>query len=379
MKRLLILCMAALTSGLLLASCGGDNGNGGGQAASGAVDEASGVVADAEKPITKGPSAPPFDASSTQGKKIWFVSPVLSIDYSQQILRGVEEGARALGAEVRSFDADFSPTEVSRGIDLAIQDGADAIIVHSIPAEVVAPAIAKAHAAGIKIISAEIQNPGPPLPGTPDTVDAIAGHSYSIPTRTMAAKVIQDSGGDANVLFFSASDIGPGSKQGTDTFVATMEEWCPDCPVEVVDSPVGQWSGLTQRIASLLRAKPDVNYVVPIFDGMATYMIPGIQSAGAVSKVKLVSGDATPSVLEDIKSGDVAIGDVGQPNVWTGVAIMDQTARVFAGVKPLDDVGIQYRLFTENNVQDLDLKGDPTAWYGDVDFLGDYETIWGIK
>jgi ribose transport system substrate-binding protein len=379
MRRLLILLTGALMV-LFMAACGGDDDEGdGGEAAPGAVGEATALVADAEKPITSGPPGPEFDASAARGAKVWFVSPVLAIDYSQQILRGVEQGAEALGATVRSFDGRFSPAEVSRGIGLAIQDGADAIIAHSLPAAVVAPALAKADAAGIKIISAEVQNPGPPLPDVPETVDAIAGHSYSIPTRIMAAKVVEDSGGDANVLFFSASDIGPGSKQGTDTFVATMEELCPDCPVEVIDSPVAQWSGLTQRIASLLRSKPDVNYLVPIFDGMATTMIPGIQSAGAADRVKLVSGDATPSVLENLRSGVIVIGDVGQPNVWTGVGIMDQTARVLAGVEPLEDVGIQYRLFTENNVQDLDLEGDPTEWYGNVDFLADYRRIWGVE
>ena len=379
MKRLLVLLTAALVV-LFIGSCGGDDDEGdGGEAAPGALAEVKGLVADAEKPITEGPPGPPFDASAANGKKVWFVSPVLAIDYSQQILRGVEQGAQALGATVRSFDGRFNPAEVSRGIDLAIQDGADAIIAHSLPASVIAPALAKADAAGIKIISAEVQNPGPPLPDTPETVDAIAGHSYSIPTTLMAAQVVADSGGDANVLFFSASDIGPGSQQGTDTFVAKMKQWCTGCPVEVIDSPVAQWPGLTQRIASLLRANPDVNYLVPIFDGMATHMIPGVQSAGAVDTVKLVSGDATPSVLENLRSGGIVIGDVGQPNVWTGVAIMDQTARVLAGEKPLEDVGIQYRLFTENNVQDLDLEGDPTEWYGNVDFLADYRRIWGVE
>jgi ribose transport system substrate-binding protein len=309
---------------------------------------------------------------------VWFISLALAIPYSQQVWDGVEQGAEALGMEAKSFDGKFSPTDVSRGIDLAIQDKADAIILHALPPSVVAPALAKADAAGIKLISAETQNPGPPLPDVPDTIDAIAGHSYSKPATIMAAKVVADSGGDANVLFYSASDIGPGSKQGTDTFVAEMKKLCADCKVKVTDSPIAQWSGMTQRIASTLRANPDINYVVPIFDGMAVYLVPGIQSAGAADRVKIVSGDATPSVLENLKRGTVVIGDVGQPNVWTGVAIMDQTARVLAGETPLEDIGVQYRLFTESNVGDLDLKSDPTPWYGDVDFIGAYKKIWGL-
>jgi ribose transport system substrate-binding protein len=363
-----------------LAACGGDDGttDDGGNGAAANVEEAEQIVADAEEPITEGPSAPEFDASAANGKKVWFISLAMSVPYSQQVYKGVQQGAEALGMEAKSFDGKFSPAEITRGIDLAIQDGADAIIVHALPPSVVAPALAKAKENDIALISAETQNPGPPLPDVPDTIDAIAGHSYSIPAETMAATIVADSEGEANVIFFSASDIGPGSKQGTDTFVAKMEELCPDCPVEVIDSPVAQWSGLTQRITSILRANPDVNYVVPIFDGMALTMLPGIRSSGA--DVKLVSGDATPSVLEAMRSGDVVIGDVGQPNVWTGFAIIDQTARVLAGEEPLEDVGIQYRLFTDNNIADLDLEtDDPTPWYGEVDFMADYKRIWGVE
>jgi ribose transport system substrate-binding protein len=343
------------------------------------VDEARSIVAEAEQPVTQVPPGPPFDASVVEGSNVWFVSLVFSIDYAQQVWQGVQQGAEALGVEVKSFDGQFSPAEVTRGIDLAIQDQADAIIVHSLPSSVVAPALQRAKEAGIALISAEVQNPGPPLPDTPAEIDAIAGHSYSIPTRYMAAMVVADSGGDANVMFFSADDIGPGSAQGTETFVDTMNELCPNCEVEVLDSPLAQWAGLSDRIASLLRGNPEVNYVVPIFDGMAVNMVPGIRSASATERVKIVTGDATASVLEQSRSGEIVIGDVGQPNAWTGVAIMDQTARVLADVDPLEDVGVPYRLFTSNNVEGLDLTGDPTGWYGNVDFLAEYRRIWGLE
>jgi ribose transport system substrate-binding protein len=332
-----------------------------------------------EKPISKGPPGPAFDASDLRGKKVWFVSFPFSINYSQQVWRGVKEAAKELGFTVKSFDGKFSPADTSRGIDLAVQDNADAIIVHSLPPAVVAPAISRAAKAGVKIIAAEIQNPGPPLPGTPKTVSAIAGHSYSIPTKTMASQVVADSKGKANVLFFSVNDIGPGSKQGTTTFLATMKNLCPSCKVQVNDAPVAQWSGLTTRIASLLRSNPSVNYVVPIFDGMAVYLVPGIRSAGAANRVKIVTGDATASVIENIKRKNIVIGDVGQPNVWTGWAIVDQTARVLAGKKPLQDVGIQYRLFTAKNVGKINTNSDPTTWYGQLTFRADYKKIWGVR
>jgi ABC-type sugar transport system substrate-binding protein len=92
--------------------------------------------------------------------------------------------------------------------------------------------------------------------------------------------------------------------------------------------------------------------------------------------VKIVTGDATASVIENIKRKNIVIGDVGQPNVWTGWAIVDQTARVLAGKKPLQDVGIQSRLFTAKNVGKINTKTDPTTWYGPLDFRAKYKKIW---
>ncbi|HEY0227826.1 MAG TPA: sugar ABC transporter substrate-binding protein, partial [Mycobacterium sp.] len=315
-----------------------------------------------------------------KGEKVWFVSLSLSIPYSQQVLSGVKQASQALGIKVTSFDGQDSASQVSRGIGLAVAAKANAIIVHSIPGSQVAPAVQAAKQAGIKVISAETQNPGPRPAGTPSGVNALVAHSYSAKAAAMAAEVTADSNGHANVLYLSTNDIGPGSPQATATFTKTMKSLCSACTVQTTDAPVAQWSGLTQRIASLLQKNPDINYVVPVFDGMVEYIVPGIQSAGLTDKVKVVTGDGTASVLQDIKDKDVVLADAGQPNVWTGMAIMDQTARVLAGVKPVTDEKIPFRLFTTGNVGKLNLKLSQTdPWYTSSNVLADYERIWGLK
>ena len=94
--------------------------------------------------------------------------------------------------------------------------------------------------------------------------------------------------------------------------------------------------------------------------------------------MKIVTGDATDSVLQALKDGQTVVADIGQPNVWTGVGIVDQTARVLAGEPPVDDIGVQYRMFTASNIESVDLKAEPSTWYGDVDFLAEYKKLWGV-
>jgi ribose transport system substrate-binding protein len=336
------------------------------------------LVTQAEKRVA-GPSLPSFDAKTLKGDKVWFVSYALSIPYSQQVLSGVKQASKALGFQLKSFDGNFSAAAVSRGIGLAVAAKAKAVIVHSIAASEVAAAVKSAEAHGVKVISAETQNPGATLAGTPKGI-AFVSHSYSAKARAMAAEVASSSGGNANVLFLSANDIGPGSAEGTATFKTTLKRMCPKCTVQAMDEPVSQWSQLQTQIASLLQKDPSINYVVPIFDGMVEYLVPGIQSAGLATKVKIVTGDGTASVLQNIKDHEIVVGDAAQPNVWTGIAIMDQTARVLAGVKPVADENIPFRLITSQNVGQLNLKLSLTdPWFTNSDVLADYERIWELK
>ncbi len=143
---------AVMLSSLAVASSASAAGSG--------VTKAKSLVAQAEKPVS-GPSVPPFNAAKLKGEKVWFVSLSLSIPYSQQVLSGVKQASQALGIKVTSFDGQDSASQVSRGIGLAVAAKANAIIVHSIPGSQVAPAVQAAKQAGIKVISAETQNPGP--------------------------------------------------------------------------------------------------------------------------------------------------------------------------------------------------------------------------
>ena len=71
--------------------------------------------------------------------------------------------------------------------------------------------------------------------------------------------------------------------------------------VQVVDVPTSQWSQLTPKTASLIRANPNANYFVPDFDGEVIFMVPGVTSANAQSKVKLVSFAKLGQVIEIVR------------------------------------------------------------------------------
>jgi hypothetical protein len=47
--------------------------------------------------------------------------------------------------------------------------------------------------------------------------------------------------------------------------------------------------------------------------------------------------------------------------------------------KPVANEEIPLRVFTEDNVQALDLEADQSKWFGDADYQGEYMKLWGVE
>jgi len=342
------------------------------------IAEAKKLVAQYEQAPKWAPPGKPFDATKAKGKQIWYVSLSLSIPFEQFMLQGIKEGAAAVGAKGVGFDAKSSPTEAARGIELAIQAKAAVIMVGGIEPSLVGPALSDAQKAGIPVIMADDQNPGPPRSDYPPAVKAIATHSYSWPGKAEADFITADSNGKGNVVFLSTSDIPHITAPEKDAFVAELKRVCPGCKADVLDVPSSQWSQVQTKIASYLRAHPDVDYVVPDFDGMVIFAVPGIRSIGDQNKVKVVSFNATPSVMQELKNHDVVVAETGGPNLLQGWAFADQALRVAVGAKPLPDIGVEDRLFTADNINSVDLKAQESTWYGEGDYQAAYKKLWGV-
>ena len=370
----------AFTICLLVAACGtSSTSNSGGGTTSAKIAEAQTLVTEAEQPITTWqPVGGKFDASKAKGKTIWYISLSLAIPFEQFVLQGVQQGAALAGARGVGFDGNFSPATASRGVAEAIQAKAALIMIDGFQPQTMVPAIAQAQAAGIPVLTANTQDPGPPLAGYPAGVIGIATHPFSEPGKIEADFVVADSKGKANVLFLSTTDVPVITTAVKDGFVNELNRLCPACTVTIEAVPSSQWSGLTPRTATLIASHPNVNYMVPDFDGMVIYMVPGVTSANAQSKVKIVSFNATPSVMTNIANHYVVAGDTGGPNLVQGWAFADEALRVLAGGQPLNDLNIPTRLFDGNNISSIDLSKQESEWYGVGDYVAKFKAQWGI-
>jgi ribose transport system substrate-binding protein len=344
------------------------------------VSEAQSLVKKAEQAQTSWqPAGDKFDASKARGKSIWYISISLSIPFEQYMLQGIKDGAATIGATGVGFDSKSSVAEATRGVEQAIQAKAGVIMIDGFQPQLLAPAIASAQQAGIPVLTANTQDPGAPLPGYPTGVVGVATHPFSTPGKIEADWVVADSKGNANILYLRSSDVPVITDAEKNAFVSELHRLCSSCKVQVVDVPTSQWSNLTPKTASLIRANPDVNYFVPDFDGEVIFMVPGVTSANAQDKVKIVSFNATPSVMQNLKSHNVVAAETGGPNLLQGWAFAEEGLRLLSGLPALNDLNIPTRLFDASNIDSIDLSQQESAWYGVGDYQAKFKALWGAS
>jgi ribose transport system substrate-binding protein len=322
---------------------------------------------------------PEFDASSARGKKVVYIPldnkiPIFSVIYGE-----LKEGLAKVGAEADICDGKGVPNQWASCIDDAAGRGADVIIIDSIPVSSVKASTDKARAAGVKIIDG---NNGDPE-NVPDGADARVSFQYSLSGRLVSDWIIQDSGGNANVLIIQSPESGNVPDLVDGGYVAELEEKCPSCKYKVVDVAIADWATkLQSTVQSQLAADPTIDYVVPIYDGATTYVVPGIQAAGAKDRVKVATFNANLDPMKKMAAGDSIFVEVGSHNAYEGWAYADQSLRLITGEEPVENEFVPARVFTRENVGELTLTPEAEKsgeWFGDDSYKENYAALWGAS
>jgi ribose transport system substrate-binding protein len=379
-----------LATGLVFAGagCGGDEDESasGGNAeapaeasgASSAVEEAKQRIDEARAPLVFEPPGPAIDVAELQGKRVRIINIDQRIPILAQTAEAARDAGREVGLEVEIFDAQSNPTKMVQGVEQGRQN-ADAMLLISIPTQLVAESVQKADADGIPVVSVLDTQPVPDEPGQ----GAGAGFFGNVSTdivnggELVASATVAAGDGEAQVAIFSTNEADP-SPFVVEGMKNVFDE-CEGCEiVEEVDTPPAEWAtSLAQRAQAVIREHPDLDYILPVFDGMAIFTIPAVEQAGTGGRVKVATFNATPAALEFMLNGDTLIADPGQSNTWSGWASIDQAMRGMLGVEPADPV-IPVRFFDKTNLDGVDVN-DEAALFGNPDYQNGYRELWGLR
>jgi ribose transport system substrate-binding protein len=325
--------------------------------------------------------APAFKARAGKGKTIFTIPIASYIPYITQTDQRMEKVAKKYGYKWIEFANQGQPSEWATGVQQAIQQKVDLIVLQGAPPpQLLVPQLAAAKAAGIPVLLTHIIDPSEPVP---------AGVTLAVPApfkkaaRLEADWTIKKTKGKANVLIITSNEVLPttGIKKA---LANEYRKRCGStCTYKFVNVPVSDWATkIGTEVQSALQADPTINYIIPIYDSMAGFVLPAVKTAGKEKTVHVATYNGTPFVMDLLRAGDVVNMEVGEDLDWLGHANMDAAMRILTN-QPLPkskllDEQTPVRVFDATNVAEAGTPAVIDKGYGNAYKVG-YAKLWNKK
>jgi ribose transport system substrate-binding protein len=366
--------VAALSGCSIVSTAGGDaSPSSSSGASSPGVDYAKKQIEAAKASPKFVAPGPAFDASKAAGKSVWFIPNSSSIPFTLAVQKAFEAVAAKAGIKLTVWPSTGKPTEWVQGIDQAIAQHAD-LVVMAAPPQLVGPQLADLAKAGIPIV---VPHQYDPTMEKPQDVTAFEYAPFLDAAKLMADQAIVDTNGKADTLVITTNESPP-SKPMADAIRAEYKAHCDGCSITEVNVPVADWgSKMQSEVQTALLRDPKMNYIITIFDSATQFVVPGVAAAGKTGQVGIATFNNTPFVLTNVQKGVVNM-DVGESITWIGYASMDQVLRILSGVKPAKDETATLRVFTKDNADVLGDPADNEKGYDDS-YIAAYQKLWGIN
>jgi ribose transport system substrate-binding protein len=376
---LAVLAIVALTVGL--AACGGgdssSSSSSGTESSSGATTATGGSenagVQKAEQLVEEGVKAPtstgipnPVAKKPASGKNILYLD--CGVPVCKTIGEGVEDATSMLDWNFKTLPMGSTPEEIANAWTQAVREKPDGVIAAGINAVLFKKQLAELDAAGIPYVGGSVTDPV----GNGITAVVNGTPGYVQRGDWMARWVVADTGGDADVLFFTIPEF-PSLIPEVEAFEKELKALCPTCSAKVVEvtaTDIG--SKLPSRVVSEVQRDPDVNYIAMGFGDMASGVPQALRAASLTPKIV----SAAPGVqnFEDIAKGDEA-ASIAEPDFVSAWMMTDAMARQFnkeeLPYKNYEVLPLQY--IEESNV-------DPSEnpYIGIEDYESEFERLWKI-
>ncbi|MGI6854771.1 sugar ABC transporter substrate-binding protein [Mesorhizobium sp. 1B3] len=315
----------------------------------------------------------PFDAKSCMsGKKMMVVPFSSAVEFTGAVATRMTEIAKEIGFQYDHYQTQGQPSQWIQGINQAITQRYNLVDVLMSDPRVLVPQATQADQAGIKIVAAHASGFDTPAPTPFQNVHI----DYTQAGRLMAQWAVMKTEGKANVLAivaedsFSANSLQNGIKEVMDT--------CEDCKVQYLNVPVTDWATRMQSTvqAALLR-DPSINYILPIYDGMAQFVVPAVQLTQSADRVKIATFNGSPYVLQLVQQGSVEM-DIGESIDWVAHAIVDAEMRMLCGLPPVKDPKVPLYIFDASNAKTAGTPPQISTGYGDA-YVSGYRKLWGLQ
>jgi ribose transport system substrate-binding protein len=369
--RKFLAATAAMTMGLALAGCGGDDSSEGGGAPAADADLAAAqeyldpnlenpTSINIDEPLSKKPEADKLIVGLNSGIP------------SANVLAGAwKQAAEDLGWEYQEVNSGATPTDQQKAMDTAIQLNPDGIATSGIPISTIETQLAEAEEKGIWVnTSASSDAPSGAMYDT-----SIAGPAQLEEWgRMVAAQTVVQSEGQAKIQLFNLP-VFPILLEFDKGFKGAIEEWCPSCELtENAQQATDIGTNTPGAVVSALQQAPDTDWVVFGLAELSTGVPAALQGA-QLTDINIAGLSALPENYEALR-GDTQDAWTAYPLPIVGYRQIDSFARQFNG-DPMVEALLPTQVATPENIDGL-VFDDEGNYVGVEDYQAQFQELWQI-
>jgi ribose transport system substrate-binding protein len=318
----------------------------------------------------------PFDAKKCMANKSMFEIPLSSNSpFNVAIAKAMASAAKEVGFKLAIWENQAKLDQWVQGIANAGIQGFSLIDLQGgIPPAALGPQIKEARDKGIKVTTTHYYDVTQEIP---DTLDGSTQAPFTEAGQIMAAWAITHTGGKVNALIMGADEFG-----ATKPFVKAIEDYldrnAPGSKHQYINVSFPEWGTKIQpSVQSAVIANPTLNYILPIYDNMATFVVPALRIVNKQDSVKIASFNGSPSNLDLLRQGGMEM-DIGESLGWWGMAGVDANMRVICGLPKVTNPHTPLLIFDKENVATAGIPADYDKGYGNVHVDG-FLKLWGLK
>jgi ribose transport system substrate-binding protein len=311
-----------------------------------------------------GPTTP---AKAPAAEKAFVVACTDALEGCRLVKEGVQHALTDLKWEQHTQVVD-DPAAYSAAMQNALNQNATIVFLVGIQQEIVSGPLAQAHASHIPVVSVAQYNKA-----GPGGVDVESSPDGPTEGKAIADAMIVNNNGKVDAQFLADAEFG----LPVATLAGARKELgtCAPCKIEPDINFIASeiQTALPTRVTAALQAHPNINSVLVGYDPPIAVLAPAIDNIGSGKTVKLYTQLGTSGALKFLRTNDVLIADIVEPEDWNGYAAVDEGIRLLNGM-PLVQENLPIKMLTKDNVPP---EGQPYTGDG-VNYQSKYHALWGI-
>lgn len=251
--------------------------------------------------------------------RLSYFFPTIENPFWQQVVRGLEEGAKAEGVDLRLHSADDSEAQQAKDLE-RLGPGADVVAVSPCGKASVLPAIKQLEDGGTPVVSID-QNLGGSV-----TANVISGNLGG--GVALGNFVVDELGASARVVILQAQDDMDCTAMRRQSFVRALKKKGVQ-PVDIL--PAGGSRRIAQsKMREFLESGRDFNAVFAENDVMALGAVDVLRRSKLEPWPMVLGFDAIPEAVSAIRDGSM-VASVKQDPKGMGAGALDTAVKIHRG------------------------------------------------